>query len=153
MRTFTKQIHHPETNCLSAWGRLPQCSDNIWVTIYFKYRCTHYIHIYVYAAVLSSRTCSFLFCSTMDRQYVDADGVGLQWFTRNGCCRWCCWMINEVEVEGRYCDACYVCSIPRDRYVDWHEAVAWRETAWADTVLCMVMLATKSVQDNPHAVP
>ena len=117
----------------------------------------------MYTAVLSSQTCSFLFCSTMYiaadadeaeveaiflfcSTHVDADGVGWQWFTCNGCCRWC-WMINEVEVEGRYCDGCYVC------WRDWHEAVAWRETAWADTADCMVMLATRSVQDNPHAVP
>ena len=71
----------------------------------------------------------FLFCST----HVDADGVGWQWFKCNRCCRWC-WM-NEVEVEGRYCHGC------------WRR---WSE--WATTVDCMLMLAARSVQDNPHAV-
>ncbi len=60
--------------------------------------------------------------------------------------------MNEVVVEGRWsCHGCW------RSWMDKNEAcpiqVEWRETAWADTVDCMVMLATRSVQDNPHAVP
>ena len=126
---------HSEADCLSAQIIYEQ-------PFIFKYICTHTSYIYVCSCFkFSNLQLPFLFFYFV----LDMPSLWYRWqWSQCPCCsRWTKILTcQETTFRNAYCGACW------RWWRDMHQYI-W----WPSTVACMVMLATRSVQDNPHAVP
>ncbi len=89
----------------------------------------------MYAAGSSSSTSSSFLHFVMDDPIIS-------WWADCPCCWKRIQIISDRWKPVVYCYNCW------KWWIDWH----W-EMKWAGTRDCMLMLATRSVQDNPHAAP